>query len=365
MNDQFISADGCYLLSHSVGLQPKSCSAALAETFLSPWAADPESVWPSWLGAIDGFRSELAQLLNTKIELLCPQVNLSSAFLKLLQSIPFSADKNVVLMHENDFPSMVFVVKQLQSLGLELRLIPADRDPTDSEQWLEWLRDDVALLMLTHVYSNTGQRSPVKDIAALARKRNIISVVDIAQSVGVVPIDLQSWNADFVLGSCVKWLCGGPGAGFLWVAEHQLEACRPIDVGWFSHENPFEFDIYNFRYHSSALRFWGGTPSVAPYICAANSIALHNQNGVPENYRHNQTLCDYVIDRLPSHYLASPADPEKRGGTLIINCAEKQDVFCSKMTEEHIKFDQRPQGVRVSPHIYNTLEDMKKLISCI
>jgi len=190
--------------------------------------------------------------------------------------------------------------------------------------------------------------------------------VDIAQSVGVVPIDLAAWNAGFVIGSCVKWLCGGPGAGFLWVSPERLAACEPTDVGWFSHENPFEFDMHNFRYAADALRFWGGTPSVQPFVTAANSIRLMHKIGIEKIRAHNLNLTQQIIDAVDANNVVTPANPEKRGGTMVLHYpAKQQDALCSRLDQAQVGFDVRPTGIRMSPHIYNDTEQIQAVIELL
>jgi selenocysteine lyase/cysteine desulfurase len=359
-----VNADG-YFLSHSVGLQPKSAKEALYNAMLAPWAQDPEQVWPHWLEEIQSFRTALAKLLNTQSDLICPQVNLSSAYTKILQALPFDKQRPVILMSERDFPSMVFVATQAQRLGYQLRLLDKSFDVHDTQAWQEAFTADVALVMLSHVYSNSGCRLDIAPICEIARAANVLSVVDIAQSVGVMPIDCQSWQADFILGSCVKWLCGGPGAGFLWVSQDSLSRCEPVDVGWFSHENPFEFDVKSFRYHESALRFWGGTPSVLPYCLAANSIENTLSIGLDNIYAHNRKLSQRLWLALEQQHLVSPECETRSGGTSIINMKDGQTSFMQRLKQAGIAFDQRLEGIRISPHIYNTDQDLDKLINCL
>jgi selenocysteine lyase/cysteine desulfurase len=182
------------------------------------------------------------------------------------------------------------------SEGFRLRCIPDTADFASLDCWESTLGDDCCLVLITHVHSNTSRQVPVGDICELARDREVMTVVDVAQSAGVVPIDVNLWNADFVVGSCVKFLCGGPGAGFLWVNDRVLTECQPTDVGWFSHADPFEFDIHHFRYADSALRFWGGTPAVLPYTVAANSLETINQIGIERIRAHSLELTQAIID---------------------------------------------------------------------
>jgi selenocysteine lyase/cysteine desulfurase len=221
---------------------------------------------------------------------------------------------------------MGFVLNQAQRAGFQLRCIPTDSDPLDLQVWDDRLDSSCACVLVTHVQSNTSVKVDVAGICALARKSGVMPIVDIAQSVGVTEIDLSQWDADFVLGSCVKWLCGGPGAGFLWANPEIIDRCQPTDVGWFSHADPFEFDIHDFRYAKGVLRFWGGTPSVIPYVVAANSIKLIAQIGVDQVRRHNLALNQRLLDSLPEKVAICPVLPELRGGTAVLNFGQQQST---------------------------------------
>jgi len=364
--ESFVPARGIYLLNHSVGRPPVTTREAWIDSFIDPWEQGGEEVWPCWLEVIDGFRAALAQLLNSAAGNFCPQVNLSSALTKILQSFSLPEQRQTLLYTEQDFPSIAFVLQQAAKNGFVLRAIPAGADTLDPAVWSAYLTPDVGLVLLTHVHSNTGRQIPVAEISAMAREREVLSVVDIAQSVGVVPIDLKSWQADFVIGSCVKWLCGGPGAGFLWVAPERVGECEPVDVGWFSHESPFEFDMHNFRYAADALRFWGGTPSVQPYATAASSIRLLSRIGLTTIREHNLALTQLIIDAVDSNTLVTPVEPQCRGGTVVLNyAADEQNQVCARLREAGVLFDERPTGIRLSPHIYNDAEEIAVVLSLL
>jgi selenocysteine lyase/cysteine desulfurase len=189
----------------------------------------------------------------------------------------------------------------------------------------------------------------------------------VAQSAGILPIDLTELSPDFMIGSSVKWLCGGPGAAYLWLAKQHIAQCEPKDVGWFSHQNPFEFDIHHFHYHDSALKFWGGTPSILPFVVAANSIeyfvklaAFNNKNSVRD---HNLKLQNKIIEQLPE-FVASPFDSDKRSGTIILNLVDNQSGL-QQLQKANIAVDLRDCGLRVSPHIYNDEDDIELLVNVI
>jgi len=360
----FLPADGIYLLSHSVGRQPASTSDVVQKGFFNVWARDGADIWSNWLQQIDAFRDGLAALLNDSSENFCPQTNLSSGLTKLIYSVQPPKDRRVLLFSELDFPSMGFVLNQAKRSGYELREIPASADLLDPATWDRYLSEDVYCAFVTHVDSNTGRCSNMSEICSMARDRDVRTIVDIAQSVGVVPIDLRDWRADFVLGSCVKWLCGGPGAGFLWVNPDRLEDCKPIDVGWFSHADPFEFDIHSFRYADNALRFWGGTPSVLPFVVAADSIDLINRIGVQTIRKHNIELTTALLASVDERFVVSPIKPGLRGGTVVLNFQENHAAIEKRLTETDVQFDTRSHGLRLSPHIYTTNEEIEIAASC-
>lgn len=359
----FVPAEGIYLLSHSVGRPPVNTREAWVESFLEPWENAGDNVWPRWLETIDNFRNALADLLHGQAKHFCPQVNLSSALTKIITSLKPDESRRTILYSEQDFPSMAFVLQQAVKQGYRLKAIPEHLDTLDLSVWEDQLSRDVGLVLITHVQSNTGRQVPVADISALALERETVSIIDIAQSVGVVPIDLSAWKADFVIGSCVKWLCGGPGAGFLWVSPDTLPTCEPADVGWFSHEDPFEFDMHNFRYAKDALRFWGGTPSIAPFSTATNSIRLLHSIGMENVRAHNLALTQLIFQAVDADILITPAEPAQRGGTIVLHYSNSlQEAVCSRLRQAKVAFDVRPTGIRISPHIYNDAAEIRLVI---
>jgi kynureninase len=360
--EQYISHDGIYLLNHSVGLPLRSLESTATTDFWLPWRKADSEIWTHWLAAIDSFRAQLAFLLNGEKDSFCPQTSLSSAVAKILDSLPVDKERNCILMSEEDFPSIAFALQKAGGAGYRLKFIPAEADTSDIDVWDQQTTSDVAMILVTHVQSNNGRQLPVQLITNLSRQKNILSLVDIAQSAAILPIDLQAWAADFVVGSCVKWIGGGPGAGFLWVSPDVIERCEPQSVGWFSHSNPFEFDIHNFNYAPDALRFWGGTPSVLPYVVASHSLKFINNIGVDNIRAHNIVLVDKIIQAISPEDLVSPMELERRGGTLILDFRDRDQDMIKRLRDAHVQFDARAKGIRLSPHLCNNSQQIDALI---
>jgi len=363
IRNDFELNDSIYLLSHSVGRPLKQSESNLSSVFFDAWKSTEP--WHDWMNVFTQFQKSLSTLLNTNADNFCPQTNLSSALTKVLFSLPKQANKKTILLSEHDFPSIGFVVQQATVLGYELKFLSKDVDQTNPEVWKDVMTEDVQWIIVTQVQSNTGVQVPVKEIVSIANEKNILSVVDIAQAVGILPINIDDWNASFVIGSCVKWLCGSPGAGFLYINPNIIADCKPQDVGWFSHENPFEFDIHHFKYHAKALRFFGGTPSVIPFVIAAHSIQYLSEIGIQNIRNHNIALTEKIINAVLPNHIISPTNTNHRSGTIILNFGEQQQKTVENLKANNIAFDARAFGIRLSPHIYTNEDDIAKVITAI
>ena len=224
MEDNFVEAAG-HLYAQSFGRSASENSSVSRRCGLLAGlgAQVVKMSGTHWLAGIERFRASLARLLNSDSSQFCPQSNISSAVNKIIFSLERSEHKKVILVSEEDFPSVAYALQQSSVLGYQVRYIPRNLDLNNMQVWDEYLADDVALVLVTQVQSNNGAQLPVAEITAMANERSVLSLVDVAQSIGIIPIDIQAWRADFIVGSCVKWLSGGPGAGFLWLSADVMD----------------------------------------------------------------------------------------------------------------------------------------------
>jgi selenocysteine lyase/cysteine desulfurase len=364
--DQFDLPDGIYLLAHSAGALPHSVRAA-NQQFMDEWADGGADSWPNWLEHVEDYKRALARLFNAQPAEFCPQLNLSAGLSKFVDALPKRARRTKLVCSELDFPTIGFVLQGKQAFGYEVELIPAGDGTVSVERWLEHLTPDV---QLAHVTYSTSENSYCPDITAIMRaahERGIYVVIDVAQSAGVMPIDFASWDCVAVIGSCLKWLCGGPGAGFLWVRNDLARELVPTDVGWWSHANPFEFDIRHFEFAPDARRFMGGTTSPLPFLMAAEGINVITSIGVERIREHNLLLLSKLRSAALDLGLTvnTHPDPARHGGTLVLDFRDRVAAQ-AELTERSIRVDVRPRyGLRFSPHIYNSLMEIEYVIEAL
>lgn len=362
--DKFHLPGKHYFLSHSVGAQPKAYDAALAEGYTGPWRTEGFHVWGPWFQTIDRFRAGLAPLIGAHTDDICPQANVSSAISKILFSLPERARRNKIVLTEDDFPTVGFALGQARRMGYELVFLPGGERLADPDAWAPAFHDDVQLVMATQVFSNSSVLAPVAEIARRARARGVFSVLDIAQAAGAVPVHLNDWQADFAVGTSLKYLCGGTGAAFLWAARETAERCAPLDAGWFSHKEPFEFDIHHFEYAEGAARYTGGTPSIAPYAGASAAHRILNAHGADNIYAHNQALLTRLFDGLPAGALLSTTRQGARGSGALIKVRD-YETAAAALSEAGIFHDTRLGAVRISVHLYNDESDIDALLEAL
>jgi kynureninase len=351
-----LPGSGPYLASHSAGPQPRRAIAALHKHFLDPWAAQG-GAWDDWLAAIDDWRSALAQLLTVEGADLCPTPSVGAGLLRYLSALDAATPRRTILLAPSAFPTIGFVAGGLAARGWDVRFLPGDAEVRDPASWAAALDERVALVIAMHVSSNSGAYADMAGIAAAARAAGARCIADCAQSAGIVPVAPAEWGVDAAIGSCLKWLCGGPGAGWLWVAPHDRTRLEPADRGWWSHADPFAMDISDFRYAPDARRWWGGTPDVVPFVLAKAGIDVVSAISVPAIRAHNRALQAMLRERL------EPLTPQWHwpggavGGTLCIDVGSDQPRAAAALAAHGITADFRGSVMRLSFHAYNGVDD--------
>ncbi len=191
-----------------------------------------------------------------------------------------SRDANRIVTDAMHFPSILYLLDQEHRDGAEVVVIPSkDGVGVDTQRVVEAIDERTAIVSLSHVLFKSAYVHDVAAITERARRVQAISIIDGYQAVGTIPVDVRTIGIDVYIGGCLKWLCGGPGAAFLWVDPDVRRRLEPRLTGWMSHQQPFAFDRQLVR-RDDAWRLLHGTPSIPALYAARPGLEIVRQVGI-------------------------------------------------------------------------------------
>jgi kynureninase len=354
-----------YLASHSLGAMPWASALAIRE-YYEHWAKDGILAWDGeWWRSIEVFCDHLGAILNAPATSIVPMLNVTRAFAAIASCYEYSPKRNKVVLTALEFTTSYPFWKGQERLGAEVVVVPSDDGMTVStERILDAIDERTLFVPTSHVYFRSAA---VQDLAAIVKKAHEVGAICIGdgyQTVGTIPVDVTELGVDFYVGGCHKWLCGGAGAGWLYVNPDLLPSLNPRLTGWFGLANPFSYEPTTNvpEHHPTALRFLAGTPNVPGMFAAREGLRLIRQIGVPAIRERSQKLTSRIIDEALSRGLTirTPHDPELRSGMVCLDFEEAERV-CETLIERNVVVDYRPDcGIRVSPHFYNSVADLDR-----
>ncbi len=188
---------------------------------------------------------------------------------------------------------------------------------------------------------------------------------DLYQSAGTLPVDVRALDLDFATGGSVKWLCGGPGAGYLYVRPDLRSQLRPTVTGWMAHRQPFEFQSGHIDFPDDAYRFLNGTPNIPALYSARSGYEIVNQIGVEairsKSVRQTQRLIELADEA--GFAVGCCRDPLKRGGVVVIDVPNGKEV-ARELARREVLVDYRPNaGIRIAPHFYTSDDELERAIA--
>lgn len=320
-----IDDDSGWLLFHSVGRFPgqrKAIGDALA-VFADAWCAPDDRRWE----IVDRGRKRALDLWGGLVGAppgsVAAAENVTSAFSTFIQALPREKlTGRRVLIAEDCFPSLHFLLTGLAPhLGFRLDTVPIapGRPYVEDEDFLAGWDADVAVAVVTWVTSTASKRADLHRLVAHGRRMGSLIAVDVTQGIGVLPFDVTAPAVDFAAATCLKWLCGVPGAGMAYVAPRLTAGLQPPLRGWFSQPNPFNWALDRFSFAPDARRFDNGTPSYLPFIGSVPGLEWLLATGVGTVSARNRAMSEQVIRIADQHRLelASPRDARARGGTVV------------------------------------------------
>jgi kynureninase len=358
-----------YLISHSLGAMPRATYERLHE-YADIWATRGVRAWAEgWWNMPVTVGNEVARIIGADQETVVMHQNVSicqSLILSCLLPLPENSKRRKIVYSELNFPSVMYVYEaHARAHGLHIETVKSDDGITvPLERVLSAIDEATLLVPISHVLFKSAFLQDAKAITRRAHEVGARVVLDTYQSAGTVPLSVKDLQVDFATGGSVKWLCGGPGAGYLYVRPDLIDRLEPKTTGWMAHENPFAFES-ELRYAPNITRFLHGSPAIPALYAAQSGYEIINQIGVEKirakSVRQTERLISLAQEA--GFRVTSPKNPAQRGGTITV-----WDDNAAAITKELIRrefiVDYRPgAGVRISPHFYTKDEELELVIA--
>ena len=349
-----------YMISHSLGAMPRGVYQRL-NAFADSWNERGILAWEDgWWEMSSTVGDVLGKILGAGAGTITMHQNVSVAEALIASALDFSGRRNKVVYTDMNFPSVMYVWEAHRRRGARVHMVPSDDGITvDTGKLVDAIDDQTLVVPISHVLFRSAYIQDVKAVMEKAERAGAMVILDCYQSAGTVPFDLADLGVHFAVGGSVKWLLGGPGAGYLYVREDLLDKFQPAITGWSAHAHPFDFKIGPIDYAKGIMRWMHGTPAVAPLYQCLPGYEMIQEIGVPRIRSKSMRQTARIIEkaRAMGMRLNSPLEPQRRGGSVVVDVADGHRV-CQELIRRKYLVDYRPgAGVRLAPHFYTTDEE--------
>jgi kynureninase len=351
--DRFpILAETTYLINHSLAAMPAAAEDRLAE-YAHTWKTRGIRAWgEGWWTMPLTVGDQVGRLVGAPAGTVCMHQNVTVAAAVVLSCFRLEPPRNRIVYVEGEFPSVRYLL-QAQP-GAEIEVVP------DLGALVEAIDERTLLVPVSHVLYKTAELQDVEAIQRRAHEVGAHVLLDAYQSAGAVPLDVASLGVSFATGGSVKWLCGGPGAGWLYVRPDLIERLEPTLVGWQGHARPFAFET-ELEYADGVARFLTGTPNVPALYAATAGYDVVEEVGVEAIRSRSLELTDLLI-RLADEAgfeVTSQRDRSRRGASVTVRTPGFEGVH-AELAERQILCDFRPEvGLRLGPHFFNSEDELE------
>ncbi len=362
-----------YLVSNSLGAMPRATADRLAE-YAEVWATRGVRAWAdAWWELPVRVGDVIAPLIGAAPNEVAMVANVSLAHATVLSALDFSGGRDTIVMTALDFPSVRYAVEGMAArMGARVVVVPAAEDgmSVDEDALCAAIDARTRLVAISHVLFRSAYVMDAARVVRHAHDAGALVMLDAYHSVGVLPVDVQTLGCDFLAGGVLKWLCGGPGGCFLYVAP-DVEAragapVRPALTGWQAHERPFAFEDA-MAHAAGAWRWLSGTPSVPALYAALEGPRLVHAAGIAavRAKSERQTARLIALADARGYPVRAPRDPARRGGTVAFDVPQGYEV-AQELIARDIVIDYRPgAGIRVAPHFYTSDEELEAAVAAI
>jgi kynureninase len=359
-----------YLISASLGPVSRRAKRYLQD-YVDAWEimGAPEPVWFERIfPKIGEVKRMYGRLIGADPAELAITTNVTMALSSILSCLDLGGERNRIVLTELDFPTDGHVALAHRRRGAEVVFLRSpDGLTVPIEAFDEAIDERTALVILNRVLYRSSALLDVEEICRMAREAGAWTVIDDFHGAGIVPIDVHRVGCDFHTTGVLKWLCGGPGLTFLYARNDLIPSLEPAIAGWFGQREPFAFRTEELDFHPTARRFETGThPAPIPFIAQGGLEIIAEVT--PERIRERQgELTEYVMRRADQAGLPvrTPRDRRMRGGVVNVGVGEQAGKIAEALYERDVCVDSRADGIRVSPHFFNTESDVDRLFEVL
>jgi selenocysteine lyase/cysteine desulfurase len=332
------------------------------EDYIASWH-EQGSPWETWVEQYEAARVAFAKFINAGPDEVAILTSASAAINSVASALSFKNRRKVV-MGEFEFPTMGHVWLAQRTRGADVSFVPAEGNHIPATNYEKMIDRDTLMVPLTHVCFKNGFRSEVGAVTQIAHHAGALVMLDDYQDCGTRPVDVKAMDLDFYVTGTLKYLLGPPGLAFMYVRKNLIQSLVPTITGWFAQTNPFAFDPQNLNLSPTARRFESGSPSVPNVYAAMPGFQLLQEIGMANVADHVSRLTQELLRSVAALDIRvkTPADS---AGPLVVLQANDSTLLVQKLAESGIVASNRHDGLRISFHIYNTLDDVKAVVEVL
>jgi kynureninase len=357
-----------YMISNSLGAMPRGVYEGM-RAYADSWGDRGVRAWEEgWWDMAVGVGDKIAPLIGAGTGEISLHQNVTLIQAVISSCFDFRGPRNKVVITDLEFPSIQYFYHEQRRNGARVELVPSnDSVRFDLDKFLAAIDETTLLVPISQVLFRSAYIVDARAIIEKAHRVGARVILDVFQAAGTIPIDVRGLGVDFACGGVLKWLCGGPGVGYLYVREDLRPVLKPAITGWIAHQRPFAFETGAIDTRADSFRYLNGTPHVPALYACQPGLDILNKAGIGRIREKSMRMTARLFEGAKAHgwRVNTPENPAERAGTVSVDCPHAAEVSRELLARE-ILVDYRPKaGVRLSPHFYNREDECDLAIAQI
>jgi kynureninase len=357
-----------YMISNSLGAMPRGVYDGM-RAYADSWGERGVRAWEEgWWDMAVSVGDKIAPLIGAGTGEISLHQNVTLIQAVISSCFDFRGPRNKVVMTDLEFPSIQYFYHEQRRNGARVELVPSnDSVRFDLDKFLAAIDETTLLVPISQVLFRSAYIVDARAIIEKAHRVGARVILDVFQATGTIPIDVRGLGVDFACGGVLKWLCGGPGVGYLYVREDLRPVLKPAITGWIAHQRPFAFETGAIDTRADSFRYLNGTPHIPALYACQPGLEILNKAGIGRIREKSMRLTARLFEGAKARgwRVNTPENPAERAGTVSVDCPHAAEVSRELLARE-ILVDYRPKaGVRLSPHFYNREDECDLAIAQI